>query len=74
LRPFVFDSVTNAFRFRFKKSDGLRFAPPILRLLKHLRKEQSLAAHYIATQGHLIGPGIEIWEFDLEANNAERLL
>jgi len=28
--------------------------------IRHLRKELSLAKHYIATQGHLIGPGIEI--------------
>jgi hypothetical protein len=38
----------------------------ILFVLKHLRKDETLAAHYVRTQGHLIGPGIEIWEFDLD--------
>jgi len=45
----------------------------ILFVLKHLRKDVSLAAHYIKTQGHLIGPKIEIWEFDLEKKHAERV-
>jgi hypothetical protein len=45
----------------------------ILFVLKHLRKDVSLAAHYIKTQGHLIGPGIEIWELDLEKNHAEQV-
>ena len=54
-------------------------APPkyrkILFVLKHLHQRSgiSLAAHYIKNQGHLIGPGIEIWEFDLDARRAERL-
>jgi hypothetical protein len=38
----------------------------ILFVQKHLRKDLSLASHYVKTQGHLIGPNIEIWEFDLE--------
>jgi hypothetical protein len=33
----------------------------ILFVLKHMRRDVSLAAHYIKTQGHLIGPGVEIW-------------
>jgi hypothetical protein len=45
----------------------------ILFVLKHLRKDVSLAAHYVKTQGHLIGPDIEIWELDLTANVAERI-
>jgi hypothetical protein len=45
----------------------------ILFVLKHLRKDVSLAAHYIKTQGHLIGPDIEIWEFDLEKDHAEQV-
>jgi hypothetical protein len=45
----------------------------ILFLLKHLRKDVSLATHYIKTQGHLIGPNIEIWEFDLDKNRGERV-
>jgi hypothetical protein len=46
----------------------------ILFVLKHLRKDVSLAAHYINTQGHLIGPNIEIWELDLDKNRGERVL
>ena len=45
----------------------------ILFVLKHLRKNVSLAAHYVKTQGHLIGPGVEIWEFDLDAKQAQRI-
>jgi hypothetical protein len=46
----------------------------ILFLLKHSRRNLTLAAHYIKTQGHLIGPDIEVWEFDSDNNLAERLL
>lgn len=42
----------------------------VLFVLKHLRREVSLAAHFVKTQGHLIGPNIEIWEFDLETKQA----
>jgi hypothetical protein len=45
----------------------------ILFVLKHLRKDVSLAAHYIKTQGHLIGPKIEIWEFDLDKKHGEQV-
>lgn len=45
----------------------------ILFVLKHLRKEVSLATHYIKTQGHLIGPDVEIWEFDLDKKHGERM-
>jgi hypothetical protein len=45
----------------------------ILFVLKHLRKNVSLAAHYIKSQGHLIGPHVEIWEFDLDAKTGERV-
>ncbi len=45
----------------------------ILFVLKHLRKDVSLATHYIKTQGHLIGPKIEIWELDLGKSHAERM-
>jgi hypothetical protein len=45
----------------------------ILFVLKHLRKDVTLAAHYIKTQGHLIGQGVEIWEFDLDKKDAERV-
>jgi hypothetical protein len=45
----------------------------ILFVLKHLRKDVSLAIHYINTQGHLIGPNIAIWELDLDKNHGERV-
>lgn len=47
----------------------------ILFVLKHLhrRTRQSLAAHYVRTQGHLIPKGVEIWEFDLEEKVGERI-
>lgn len=45
----------------------------ILFILKHLRRDVTLAAHYIKTQGHLIGPNIEIWEFDFEQKHGERV-
>jgi hypothetical protein len=54
-------------------------APPhyrkILFVLKHLhlRSKVSLAAHYIKNQGHLIGPGVEVWEFDLDAKQGVRV-
>jgi hypothetical protein len=46
----------------------------ILVLFKHLRKETSLATYYIKTQGHLIAPGVEIWEFDLDKKSAIQIL
>lgn len=46
----------------------------ILFALKHMRNEVSLASHYIKRNGHLIGPQIEVWEFDLAEKKAERLL
>jgi hypothetical protein len=53
-------------------------APPhyrkILFLLKHMRNEMTLATHYIQTQGHLIAPGIEVWEFDLDIKSGQRVL
>ena len=47
----------------------------ILFVLKHLhlRTRQSLAAHYIRTQGHLIPDDVEIWEFDLDAKVGEKV-
>ena len=55
-------------------------APPeyrkILFLLKHvhLRRGLSLGQHYVNTNGHLIGPGIEIWELDLATEEAVCIL
>jgi hypothetical protein len=45
----------------------------ILFVLKHLRRNVSLADHYIKTQGHLIGPDVEIWEFDLDHKSGDRV-
>lgn len=45
----------------------------ILFVLKHHRKDQSLAAYYLKTHGHLVPEGVEIWEYDLEVSAAERL-
>jgi hypothetical protein len=54
-------------------------APPkyrkILFVLKHLHQRSglSLAAHYVKNQAHLIGPGVEIWEFDLDTKQGARI-
>jgi len=45
----------------------------ILFVLRHLRKEISLAVHYVKSQGHLIGPQVEIWEFDPSTKSASRV-
>lgn len=47
----------------------------ILFVLKHVheRKRLSLAAHYIKNHAHLFPPGTEVWEFDLDGTEAERL-
>jgi hypothetical protein len=45
----------------------------ILFILRHMRGDVSLGAHYIKSQGHLIGDGIEIWEFDMDTKKAERI-
>ncbi len=42
-------------------------------VLKHSRREQSLAAYYLRTHGHLVPDGVELWEFDLEGLTGERL-
>jgi hypothetical protein len=46
----------------------------ILFVLKHMRKDVSLASYYVRTQGHLIGPNIEVWEFDLDVKHGARIL
>jgi hypothetical protein len=43
----------------------------ILFLLKHMRKDVSLASHYLARFGHLIVPNVEIWEFDMDTKRAQ---
>ena len=53
-------------------------APPeyrkIMFVLKHERREQSLASYYIHTHGHLVPDGVEIWEFDEETQTGAKLL
>ena len=46
----------------------------ILVMLRHLRGEISLAAHYIKNNAHLIPAGVEIWEFDDVKLRADQLL
>jgi hypothetical protein len=54
-------------------------APPhyrkILFLLKHMHQRSgvSLASHYVKNQGHLIGPGVEVWEFDLSLKQGAQI-
>jgi hypothetical protein len=49
------------------------FYRKIFFVLKHSRREQSLASYYLKTHGHLIPEGVELWEFDLETGSGERL-
>ena len=46
----------------------------LLVMLRHLRGETSLAAHYIHSQGHLIPSGVEVWECDATGERGVRLL
>ena len=45
----------------------------VMFVLKHCRREQSLATYYLRTYGHLVPDGVEFWEFDEETGIAERL-
>jgi hypothetical protein len=49
------------------------FYRKIFFVLKPSRREQSLAAYYLKTHGHLVPEGVELWQFDLEASSGERL-
>jgi hypothetical protein len=40
-------------------------------MLKHSRKQETLVANYIKTQGHLIGSDAEIWELTLTGSTAK---
>jgi len=46
----------------------------VLFTLKSMKEETSLASHYIKCYGHLIPPGVEIWEFDMVGRRACQLL
>jgi hypothetical protein len=45
----------------------------ILFVLKHSRRELTLASYYLRTHGHMVPEGVEIWEFDDATGGAERL-
>jgi hypothetical protein len=46
----------------------------IMFVLKHHRRDVTLAAYYLKTHGHLVPDGIEFWEFDTETNTGAKLL
>ncbi len=39
----------------------------------HPRNGETLACYYLRTRGHLIPPGVELWEYDEAEQNAMRL-
>jgi hypothetical protein len=45
----------------------------ILFVLKHSRRDISLASYYLKTYGHLIPTGVEVWEYDTALSTGERL-
>lgn len=53
-------------------------APPeyrkLLVMLRHLRREQSLASNWLRNHGHLVPPGVEIWELDVDTGEGRCLL
>ncbi len=42
-------------------------------VLKHSRRDQSLATYYLKTHGHMVPEGVELWELDIESGSGERL-
>lgn len=53
-------------------------APPqyrkLLVMLRHLRREQSLASNWLRNHRHLVPPGVEIWELDIDTGEGHCLL
>ncbi|MET3332844.1 MULTISPECIES: hypothetical protein [Bradyrhizobium] len=45
----------------------------IMFVLKHYRRELSLASYYLQTHAHMVPDGVEIWEFDTDAMQGARL-
>ena len=45
----------------------------ILFVLKHSRRDMSLAAYYLKTHGHMVPDGVEVWEYDTSVSTGERL-
>lgn len=39
----------------------------------HPRRGITLAQHYVATQGHLIPPGVEVWDFSPDSETGTRV-
>lgn len=54
-------------------------APPDYRKILFVLRDaryghgETLAAYYLRTHGHLIPPGVELWEYDETADNATRI-
>src|SRR6266481_6202109 len=46
------------------------FYRKIFFVLKHSRREVSLASYYLKTHGHLVPAGVEVWEYDTSSNTA----
>jgi hypothetical protein len=45
----------------------------IMFVLKHSRRDVSLASYYLKTHGHLVPDDVEIWEYDAVEHTGERL-
>lgn len=45
----------------------------LLVMLRHLRRDQSLASHWLRNHGHLVPPGVEIWELDIDTGEGRCL-
>lgn len=46
----------------------------LLVMLRHLRREQSLASNWLRNHRHLVPPGVEIWELDIDTGEGHCLL
>lgn len=46
----------------------------LLIMLRHLRREESLGVNWLRNHGHLVPPGVEIWELDPETGDGICLL
>ena len=42
-------------------------------VLKHSRREVTLASYYLKTHGHMVPGGVEIWEYDMDTRSGEKL-
>lgn len=45
----------------------------ILFVLKHSRRDVTLASHYLRTYRHMVPCGVEIWEYDMGTGTANQL-